>query len=632
MANQRRGVLGFELAEADVLAVSTLEVLSDGDDASVLDANHHLLLVELLARVDDQRRAVVLAKAVETADREQRIGVDQREPLPQALARQPQRVAVVRLAEGVAVDELEGEVVVALTERADLIGLEAGNDRHPLVAGVGERVENVTENGTAVHVEQRLRRFVGEGLEASTDSRGENHCVNVTMATVTTHYRLILEQNEKRGGPAGRTNVPSGSRARVRSSVFHAASCIRCMEYDDTERATEFAERTRRFVDEVVIPVERETLGSEPVDEDVVDDLRERARERELYAPHLPEEYGGQGLSYRDMLPVFEAAGRSLLGPPAMRVEAPDEGNMHTLELFGTDEQKERWLEPLVAGEARSGFSMTEPMQGGGSDPKMLKTQAEKEGGAWVIDGHKWWTTQGAEADVLIVMARTDREAHPYEGCSLFLVPTDTEGVEIVREIPHVGGEVTGMSHAEIRFDRVEIPEENLLGELNEGFSHAQQRLGPARLTHCMRYSGMAERALDVTKAYVSEREGFDGPLAEKQAIRFTIAEAETNLHAARTMVRHAAREIESGGEARIPVAMTKVFAANTVQEVIDDCVQLCGANGIGKDLPLADFYENVRQFRIVDGADEVHKRVIARDAFSEVDSAEVDGITRYEE
>ena len=402
------------------------------------------------------------------------------------------------------------------------------------------------------------------------------------------------------------------------------------MEYDDTEQATEFAERTREFIDEVVIPAERETLGSGPVDEETIEELRERARERALYAPHLPEEYGGQGLSYRDMLPVFEAAGRSLLGPPAMRVEAPDEGNMHTLELVGTEEQKERWLEPLVAGEIRSGFSMTEPMQGGGSDPKMLKTEAENEGDEWVIDGHKWWTTQGAKADVLIVMARTDQEAHPYEGCSLFLVPSDTDGLEVVREIPHVGGEVTGMSHAEIRFDGVRIPEENLLGELNQGFTHAQERLGPARLTHCMRYSGMAERALDVTKAYISEREAFDGPLAEKQALRFTIAEAETELHAVRAMVRHAAHEIESGGEARIPVAMAKVFAANTVQEVIDDCVQLCGANGIGKDLPLADFYENVRQFRIVDGADEVHKRVIARDALSEVNPDEIEGITRY--
>ena len=402
------------------------------------------------------------------------------------------------------------------------------------------------------------------------------------------------------------------------------------MEYDDSPEAVEVARRTREFVDDVVIPVEHEVLGGGTLDGDIIADLRARAREHDIYAPQIPEEFGGLGMSYRDMLPVFEAAGRSLLGAPAIRVDAPDEGNMHTIELVGTEEQKERWLRPLAQGEMRSGFSMTEPMQGSGSDPKMIKTTAEKDGDEWVINGHKWWTTQGSESDVLIVMARTDPDAHPYAGCSLILVPTDTDGVEIVRDIPHLGGGVTGMSHAEIKYHDVRVPEENLLGQLNEGFTHAQERLGPARLTHCMRFSGMAERALDIAKAYVSERHAFDGPLAEKQALRFEVAEAETELHAARTMVRHAARQIADGKEARIPVSMAKVFAANVTQDVIDSCVQMCGGNGIGKDLPLADFYENVRQFRIVDGADEVHKRVIARDAFSDVDPSEVEHLTRY--
>ncbi|RBI62377.1 acyl-CoA dehydrogenase [halophilic archaeon] len=403
------------------------------------------------------------------------------------------------------------------------------------------------------------------------------------------------------------------------------------MEYDDSDRAQTFAARTREFIDDVVTPVEREMLGDGPVDDDTIRELRDAAREAGVYAPHLPEEYGGQGLSYRDMLPVFEAAGRSLLGPPAVRVDAPDEGNMHTLELFGTDEQKETWLRPLVAGEARSAFSMTEPAPGAGSDPKMIRTTAERDGDEWVVDGHKWWTTQGSEADVLVVMARTDPDAHPYEGCSLFLVPTDASGVEVVRDVPHVGGALTGIGHAEIKYESVRVPEDALLGQLNEGFTHAQQRLGPARLTHCMRYSGMAERALDIAKAYVSEREAFGTPLAEKQSLRFTVAEAETRLHAARTMVRHAAHEIEAGGEARIPVSMAKVFTANVVQEIIDDCLQLCGGSGISKDLPIADFYENVRQFRIVDGADEVHKRTIARDAFDDTDPSEIDTLPNYE-
>ncbi|MFB6271252.1 MAG: acyl-CoA dehydrogenase family protein, partial [Halobacterium sp.] len=319
-----------------------------------------------------------------------------------------------------------------------------------------------------------------------------------------------------------------------------------------------------------------------------------------------------------------------LLAMDAMRVAAPDEGNMHLLELVGTDDQKERWLGPLADGDIRSGFAMTEPMQGAGSDPKMIRTTAEQDGDEWVINGHKWWTTQGSEADVLIVFARTDQDAHPYEGCSTFIVPKDTDGVNVVRDIPHVGGGVAGVSHAEITFDDVRVPEENLLGGLHEGFENVQLRLGPARLTHCMRYSGMGQRALDIAKAYASEREAFDGPLSEKQALRHRVADAETRLHAVRTMVRHAADRIAAGDQARVPVSMCKVFAANTVQDAIDLSIQVCGGNGIGKDLPLADFYENVRQFRIIDGADEVHKRVIARDAFSDVDDWELDAVTRY--
>jgi acyl-CoA dehydrogenase len=313
-----------------------------------------------------------------------------------------------------------------------------------------------------------------------------------------------------------------------------------------------------------------------------------------------------------------------------MHVDAPDEGNMHTIELVGSEAQKEAYLEPLVAGELRSGFSMTEPRDGAGSDPKMIRTTARKEGEEWVIDGHKWWTTQGTEADVLIVMARTDEDAHPYAGCSLFLVDADADGVEIARDVPHLGPSLVHTSHAEVRYDGVRVPEEALLGVENEGFAHAQQRLGPARLTHCMRYTGMATRALTVAKAYMQEREAFDGTLADKQANRFRVAETETELHAVRTMVRHAAERITEGEEARIPVSMCKVFAANATQEAVDFAVQACGGNGIGRDLPLADFYESVRAFRIVDGADEVHKRVIAREAFEDVSDPSVENTTTF--
>ncbi|SDJ93961.1 acyl-CoA dehydrogenase family protein [Natronorubrum texcoconense] len=430
------------------------------------------------------------------------------------------------------------------------------------------------------------------------------------------------------------------------------------MQYSDSKQAQELADRAHELMEEVVLPLERERPGGMAVSSGTVADLRESAREYGVYAPQIPEAYGGMGMSFRDALPVFEEAGRSLLGAAAMRVDAPDEGNMHLLELAGDNIQKETYLEPLVQGEITSGFSMTEPLQGAGSDPKMIQTTAEKreaqgasersgiaaekdsaeetsatrDGDEWVIDGHKWWTSNGVEADILIVLARTDPDAHPYEGCSLFLVPSDADGVDVVRDVPHMGGGTRGTSHAEIVYENVRVPEEHLLGELNQGFTHAQERLGPARLTHCMRFSGMAQRSLEIAKAYISEREGFGSTLSDKQSLRYRIADAETRLHVARTAIRDAADRIDAGEEARIPVSMCKVFTANITQEAIDLAVQCCGANGIGKDLPLADFYEAVRTFRIVDGADEVHRRVIARDAFEGTHDEELEPLTRFGE
>jgi acyl-CoA dehydrogenase len=406
------------------------------------------------------------------------------------------------------------------------------------------------------------------------------------------------------------------------------------MEYHDSEKATEVASRVEAFMEEEVLPREREALRTgELVTEEEVQEFWEMAKERDLFAPQVPTEYGGQGLDFQDMLPSFEQVGRSLLGALSIRANAPQEGNMHTLEIAGTDEQKEEYLRPLVQGEIRTGFSMTEPREGAGSDPKMLKTTARKDGDEWVINGHKWWTSDGYNADVLLVMARTDMDEHPYAGTSLILVPTDAEGVEIVRNVPHLGGHGIvdiERGHAEVKYDDVRVPEENLLGEKDEGFRLAQLRLGGGRLTHCMRYSGMAERALEISKAYLQERQGFDESLAEKQALRHRIADAETELHAARTMVRHAARELDDS-DARIEVAMAKTFTANVTNEIMDLAVQCLGGNGIGKDLPVAHFYESVRPFRIVDGADEVHRRTIARDAFEDVYDEDMQNVPRFD-
>lgn len=397
------------------------------------------------------------------------------------------------------------------------------------------------------------------------------------------------------------------------------------VDYPDSERACELAEQTHELMESEVLPFERDLDPGEQVSESELGKLRDAARDYGVYCPQMPPEFGGMGESFRDSLAVFEEAGRSILGPPVLRVDAPDEGNMHTIKIAGCEEQKKRWLPRLVEGDAVSAFAMTEPAPGGGSDPKMIRTTAEKDGDEWVIRGHKWWTSNGYEADVFLVMARTDTDAHPYEGSSIFLVPAGADGLELVRDIPAMHTSMLNMSHAEVRFNGVRVSRGNILGAENDGFTIAQQRLGPARLTHCMRFCGMADRALAVARAYTKNRDAFGSSLAQKQNLRHKIAEEELSLHFARTATRDAARRISEGREARIPVSMCKVHTARMVQEAVDLAIQCCGGAGLSRDLPLVDFYEGLRFFRIGDGADEVHLRSIARKAFEDGRIAEAD-------
>jgi len=407
------------------------------------------------------------------------------------------------------------------------------------------------------------------------------------------------------------------------------------MEYQESERSRNVADRVQSFMDSEILPRERDALGKgDLITKAEIEEYWEMAKQRDLFAPQMPSQYGGQGLGFRDMLSSFEQVGRSIVGPRAIRADGPDEGNMHLLKLSGTSEQKETWLGPLVQGDLTSGFSMTEPMPGGGSDPKMLRTTARKDGDEWVINGHKWWTTNGMHADFFLLMARTDLDAHPYEGSSIIIVPADVDGVRIVRNIPHLGGKgITeyNRGHAEIKYENVRVPIENTLGEEGGGFKAAQMRLGGGRLTNCMRFSGMANRALEIAKAYLLNREAFGEKLADKQTLRHRVAKAETKLHAIRTMIRHAARELDRH-EARTETAMAKMYTAEVTNEILDLCVQCCGANGIGKDLPIAHFYEYVRPFRIGDGGDEVHLRSIAKEAFKDVDMTEIQNVRQFDE
>jgi acyl-CoA dehydrogenase len=385
------------------------------------------------------------------------------------------------------------------------------------------------------------------------------------------------------------------------------------MDFTVSPHITALAERVRAFVEREVVPLEAELQRTNaPLTVAQVQALRQKARDEGIFAPTMPPDLGGLGLTIAEWVPVLEAAGRSLLAPLAIHCAAPDEGNMHTLHHFANDEQKERYLRPLAKGEIFSGFSMTEPPPGAGSDPTMLSTRAVREGDEWVINGRKWYTSNGEVADFLLIMALTDPEMGAHKGSTIFLAPITTEGITIVRDVPTMGrGDFGG--HVEIVYENVRVPHSAILGQEGQGFAIAQARLGPARLTHCMRWLGIAQRALEIAAQYASKRDAFGKKLAEHQSIGFMLADSEMELHAARLMVHHAAWLLTRGEQARSETSMAKVFTSEAVNRVIDRAIQVCGGTGISRDLPLASWYEGARAFRIYDGASEVHRMVAAR-------------------
>ena len=387
------------------------------------------------------------------------------------------------------------------------------------------------------------------------------------------------------------------------------------MDFNLDAQLVELRDRVAAFVRDEVIPVERH--AGEAIADDVVNALREKARAAGIYGPQLPPEYGGMGLGTVAMCVLFEQAGRSFLGPLAMHCSAPDEGNMHLLSLFATEEQKAQYLAPLVSGNIRSCFAMTEPAPGAGSDPTMMQTRAVKVDGGWQIDGLKWFTSGAEGASVSITMAVTDPDAPSHRRVSAFLVPTDTPGYRLVRAVPTMGGHGLG-GHCEVEYRSVRVPDSAVLGEVGDGFRMAQVRLGPARLTHCMRWLGVAQRSLEIAIARAKERDAFGKKLAEHQSIQWMIADSEIDLHASRLMVMQAAWKHENGSEIRHESSICKVFVAEAVNRVIDRAVQICGALGYSGDTPLEMFFREARAFRIYDGPSEVHRMVIARNLLRE--------------
>ncbi len=371
--------------------------------------------------------------------------------------------------------------------------------------------------------------------------------------------------------------------------------------------------QVRAFMDERVLPSEPVLDREDDAADALVAELRDEVRALGLWAPHVPPEAGGTGTGFLDYAYLNEHIGRSLWGQLVFGCQAPDAGNAEILHLFGTDDQKERWLRPLVAGEIRSFFSMTEP-EVPGSDPTTLRTRAVRDGDDWVIDGHKWFSSGAEGAAFGIVMTVTDPDAAPHGRATQIIVPADTPGVDVVRPVPVMGHAGRGWTtHCEVRYTNVRVPVANTLGNEGEGFRIAQKRLGPGRIHHVMRWLGQMQRAFALMCSYSLERQAFGGPLSEKQTVQNWIADSYAQIQACRLMTLDAAHKIDGGDEARVEISAIKFFAAQALQDVIDRAIQVHGARGLTDETPLAHMLTTARAGRIYDGPDEVHRMVVAR-------------------
>ena len=390
------------------------------------------------------------------------------------------------------------------------------------------------------------------------------------------------------------------------------------LDFSESPKVREIRGLVREFMQKEVYPLEPLLRGKGFVALlPTLKKVRERARQTGLWAAHVPEEYGGAGLKLTEFAHMSEELGKSPIGHYLFNVQAPDVGNMEILMEHGTPEQKARFLLPLVHGEIRSCFTMTEP-EFPGSNPVWMGTTARKEGNEWVIRGHKWFATSVEGATFAICMAVTNPDApSPYTRASMIVVPTDTAGFEFIGNIS-VMGERGGdwASHAEVSYQGARVPLANILGKEGMGFVIAQERLGPGRIHHCMRWIGICERALDILCRHAATREISPGkPLGTKQMVQQWIAESRAEINAARLMVLHAAWKIEQEGTyaAREEISLIKFTVARTMQRIIDRAIQGLGGFGMTDDTPLAFWYAHERAARIYDGADEVHIEVVAR-------------------
>jgi acyl-CoA dehydrogenase len=371
--------------------------------------------------------------------------------------------------------------------------------------------------------------------------------------------------------------------------------------------------KTRAFIEEHVLPLEADPVNfseHENIPEDRLKAVRAKAKKAGLWAPQSPKEYGGMDLPMVAWAAIYEEAARSLFGPLAINCMAPDDGNMNILKLVGTQAQKDKWLKPIVDGDVRSAFAMTEPSPGGGSDPTMIRTKAEKHGNKYVITGRKWFITGADGAAHFIVVARTSDDKR--RGLTAFLFHKDQPGWRIVRRIGILGPEEHG-GHCELEFTGLEVGQENVLMNEGDALKLMQMRLGPARLTHCMRWTGWAKRCLEIAQEYVNRREGFGVKLADRESVQIKLGEVAQQIQIGRLLTMHAAWMLDQGGRARKEVSMAKVQVADTLHKAADVAIQLQGARGFSKDTVVEWIYRAARSARLVDGASEVHMMVLAK-------------------
>ncbi|EPE86354.1 putative acyl-CoA dehydrogenase [Leptospira noguchii str. 1993005606] len=386
------------------------------------------------------------------------------------------------------------------------------------------------------------------------------------------------------------------------------------MDFTIPREVEEIKKRVRDFVDNFAIPAEvHYDYDHGRMPEKVTEELRKKVKDLGLWTPHLPKSEGGLGLDMVGTAIIFSELGRSPIAPYLCNCDAPDEGNMHLLHIAANKEQKDKFYYPLVQGKIRSAFAMTEPPPGAGADPQTLTTNAVKQGSEYVINGHKWFCTGANGADFLIVMSKV---SDSFRRTTLFLVPTDTPGYTMVREIGVMGSHGPG-GHCELKFENVLVPESSILGKVGEGFKWSQERLGPARLTHCMRWIGLARRSMEIAREYALKRKVFGQRIADHQGIQWMFAESAVEIESGYMLTLKAAHTLKAGEDARQIISMAKWQVSETLCKVIDRAIQICGSHGYGRDMKLELFYRDARAARIADGPSEVHKMVIGRNLIS---------------